>query len=155
MRVFFDTEFIDDGNTVELVSIGLVRADGQEYYAEIAECDRSRGCEWVQKNVVAHLTGPVKPRAQIAEEIKEFCGRQPEFWAYYAAYDWLCLCQLFGRMLDVPEDWPNFVNDLQSIRYLRGIHYQPPQLTTHHHALNDARWNREFFGVIAREIGHD
>lgn len=152
MRIFFDTEFIDNGTTVDLVSIGLVREDGQEYYAEAAECDRDKGGEWVQANVIAHLTGPVRPRKQIAEDLVEFCGRSPEFWAYYATYDWLCLCQLYGRMLDVPAEWPNFVNDLQSIRYLNGIHYQPPQLSTQHHALNDAKWNREFYDVIVREI---
>jgi hypothetical protein len=148
MRIFFDTEFIDDGNTVDLVSIGLVREDGAEYYAEPAECDRSKGCQWVQNNVIAHLTGPVKSRKQIAADIRVFCGPSPEFWAYYAAYDWLCLCQLYGRMLDVPSQWPNFVNDLQSIRYLQGVRAQPDQVETQHHALNDARWNRVFYQFL-------
>lgn len=148
MRVFFDTEFIDTGLIVNLISIGMVRSDGAEYYAEAAECDRTAGCDWVQKNVIPHLTGPVKPRAQIAKDIVEFCGDRPEFWAYYAAYDWLCLCQLFGRMLDVPRSWPNFVNDLQSIRYLQGELAQPEQVGAHHNALNDARWNRDFFHFL-------
>ena len=152
MRIFFDTEFIDNGVTVDLISIGMVRDDGAEYYAEPAECDRSKGCDWVHKNVMPHLTGPMKARDQIAHEITQFCGDRPEFWAYYASYDWLCLCQLFGRMLDVPRHWPNFVNDLQSIRYLRGEKAQPDQAGVHHHALNDARWNREFFHFLKGEV---
>jgi hypothetical protein len=150
MRIFFDTEFIDDGKTVDLVSIGMVRDDGAEFYAEAAECDRAKGCEWVQKNVIAHLTGPVLSRKQIVEEVKIFCGFQPEFWAYYAAYDWLCLCQLFGRMLDVPQDWPNFVNDIQSLRSWKGVRDQPIQTEVAHHALHDARWNMQFFDHILR-----
>ena len=145
MRIFFDTEFIDNGKTVDMISIGLVRQDGVEYYAEAQECDLSKACEWVQKNVIVHLEGKRKPRAQIAQELVEFCGPRPEFWAYYASYDWLCLCQLYGRMLDVPLHWPHFVNDLQSIRYLRGEASQPEQVGAHHNALNDARWNRDFF----------
>ncbi len=148
MRVFFDTEFIDDGKTVDLVSIGLVRADGAEYYAEPAECDRAKACEWVQKNVIANLTGPVKPREQIAQEIAQFCGDDPEFWAYYGAYDWLALCQLYGRMLDTPFGWPHFVNDLQCLRYWRGVVEKPAQDEPEHHALHDARWNRKFFDFL-------
>jgi hypothetical protein len=150
VQIFFDTEFIDDGKTVDLVSIGLVRADGAEYYAEPAECDRAKGCEWVQKNVISQLTGPVKPRSTIADEIRHFCGENPEFWAYYAAYDWLALCQLYGRMLDTPFGWPHFVNDIQSLRYWKGGIAKLPQVEAEHHALHDARWNKQFFDHILR-----
>lgn len=33
MKIFYDTEFVDDGETIELVSIGMVAEDGREYYA--------------------------------------------------------------------------------------------------------------------------
>jgi hypothetical protein len=150
VRIFFDTEFYDTGVIVNLISIGMVREDGAEYYAESDSYDYCGG-KWLEENVHPYLTGPKKPRKQIAEEVTAFCGDDPEFWAYYASYDWLCLW--FGKMLDVPERWPNFVNDIQSIRYLRGILYQPPQISARHHALNDARWNKEFFEIITREIG--
>ena len=39
MRICFDTEFIEDGRTIDLLSIGLVREDGATYYAEPAEAD--------------------------------------------------------------------------------------------------------------------
>ena len=33
-KVFYDTEFLEDGSTVKLISIGMVRdSDGAEYYA--------------------------------------------------------------------------------------------------------------------------
>lgn len=161
MRIFFDTEFVDDGHTIQLISIGLVREDGKEYYAEPEETSRittnvavlGPSGEWILQNVIPHLTGPVKPRAKIAEEIAEFCGpRTPEFWAYYASYDWVCLCQLYGRMLDVPAHWPNFVNDIQSLRYLKRVRWQPDQLETRHHALADARWNKQFFEFLTTNV---
>lgn len=39
MKYFFDTEFIEDGRTIDLVSIGIVCEDGREYYAVSAEAD--------------------------------------------------------------------------------------------------------------------
>lgn len=143
MRVFFDTEFIDTGSLVHLLSVGLVREDGATYYAEPAETDRSLAGEWVRKNVLPHMNGPIKPRAQIAAELVDFCGERPEFWGYYVAYDWLLLCQLYGRMLDVPALWPNFAFDVQALRCLMGGLSLPKQVNTEHHALNDAIWTRE------------
>src|SRR5689334_2024900 len=103
--IFFDTEFIEDGKTIDLLSIGMVRSDGATYYGECAEADLSRASEWVKANVLVHLTGETKPRAEIARDIIEFAGKSPEFWAYYADYDWVALCQLYGTMMDLPAGW--------------------------------------------------
>lgn len=142
MRIWFDTEFIDDGRTVDLISIGMAREDGATYYAESSECDHSRACEWVQKNVITHLCGPRKTRAAIRAEVVQFCGASPQFWAYFASYDWLVLCQLFGRMLDVPNHWPNFCMDVQQERIRLRVRDLPKQDTVEHNALNDALWTR-------------
>ena len=40
MKFFLDTEFIEDGRTIDLLSIAIVCEDGREYYAEPAEADR-------------------------------------------------------------------------------------------------------------------
>lgn len=37
MDVYVDTEFIDDGSTLDLISVGMVRADGPAYYAVNAD----------------------------------------------------------------------------------------------------------------------
>ncbi len=147
MRIFFDTEFIDDGKTVDLISIGLVRDDGETYYAESSECDHSRACEWVQKNVIRHLVGPMKSRLIIAEEIKEFCGKSPQFWTYFGSYDWLCLCQLYGRMIDTPPDWPNFQMDIMNLLVLTGRTQRelPEQSGQKHNALADAQWTKNAY----------
>lgn len=138
-RFWFDTEFIEDGKTIDLISIGIVSEDGREYYAEVEECDLSRAAPWVQENVIVHLTGERKPRAQIAAEIVTFVGEKPEFWAYYADYDWVALCQLYGRMIDLPKGWPMFCRDVKQLAVSVGDPKLPKQTTIEHHALADAR----------------
>ncbi|HYH39943.1 MAG TPA: 3'-5' exoribonuclease [Azospirillum sp.] len=141
MKIWFDTEFIEDGKTIELISIGMVAEDGREYYAEVAECDHSRACDWVRENVLAHLTGETRTRAQIAQDIVAFVGEKPEIWAYYADYDWVALCQLFGRMIDLPKGWPMYCRDLKQVADEMGRKL-PKQEGTEHHALADARWTK-------------
>jgi len=149
VKVFFDTEFIEDGHTIGLISIGLVTDDGREYYAEVAECDRSRASDWVVANVFPYLTGPVKPKAQIAKEIVEFVGPSPEFWAYYADYDWVALCQMFGTMMDLPKGWPMFCRDLMQLSEASGADLVIEQDEPEHNALHDARWVAKAYKEIA------
>jgi hypothetical protein len=148
MRIFFDTEFIEDGKTIDLLSIGMVREDGQMYYAEFAEADKRRASDWVKENVLPHLSGEVKFRQQVAKEIVEFAGKAPEFWAYYADYDWVALCQLYGTMMDLPEGWPMYCRDLTQLCDDKGRPPLPPQTGAEHHALADAAWVRQAFNFL-------
>ena len=59
MRYFYDTEFIEDGSTIELVSIGIVAEDGREFYAVSTEFDASNANEWAVS--YTHLTLPTTP----------------------------------------------------------------------------------------------
>lgn len=148
MKIFFDTEFIEDGQTIDLISIGMVREDGATLYFESAECDLSRADEWVKANVLVHLTGVKTPRAEMAKQIVAFAGSSPEFWAYYADYDWVALCRLFGRMIDLPEGWPMYCRDLKQDADRLGIRF-PPMQGTEHHALADAQWNAQNYQLLA------
>lgn len=64
----YDTEFLEDGKTINLISIGVVCEDGREYYAINSDADwgRIRKDDWLMDNVVRHLpthsTGEVKKR---------------------------------------------------------------------------------------------
>lgn len=68
-RYFYDTEFLENGSTIDLISIGIVAEDGREYYAvnEKAEAgisDNNLGKRitqhtWLMSNVVPHL--PLRP----------------------------------------------------------------------------------------------
>jgi hypothetical protein len=149
-RIWFDTEFIEDGKTIDLISIGLVKEDGSTYYAECAEADLSRADDWVKANVLVHLTGEIKPRKEIAAEIIDFAGKNPEFWAYYADYDWVALCQLYGRMIDLPKGWPMFCRDIKQRCVELGNPRLPEQAEAEHNALADAKWNKLAFDFLER-----
>lgn len=145
MKIWFDTEFIEDGKTIDLMSIGLVREDGAVWYGEVAECDLSKAGEWVQKNVIPHLKGGVYvlPREGIRQNLLAFAGNAPQFWTFFGAYDWVALAQLFGRMIDLPPHWPMHHMDIQQVRIERGIGELPKQTGTAHNALDDAIWTRD------------
>lgn len=151
MKYFFDTEFMEDGKTIELLSIGMVCEDGRELYLENNHVDWRKANAWVRENVIPHLhkahpdfyTG-LGHTTWIAQEILKFIGDdKPEFWAYYGAYDWVLLCQLYGPMVDLPAGWPMFCMDLKQLAVTFGDPKLYPQTSTEHHALNDARWVRD------------
>lgn len=165
MRYWLDTEFIEDGKTIDLISIGIVCEDGREFYRLNYDCNYSRANEWVKANVLNLL--PSKPIPQIylseetflkvslegwrnkdriADEIKEFCSPEkygkPEFWAYYADYDWVVFCQLFGTMTDLPKGFPMYCRDIKQECDRLGNPKLPDKQSTEHNALNDAKWNK-------------
>lgn len=143
MRIWFDTEFYENGRSIELISIGMVREDGETFYAETLPAQSlCHGDDWLRKNVLPHLRGTGKLRPAIAEGIKRFVGEKPEFWAYYADYDWVALCQLYGRMIDLPKGWPMFCRDVQQWRAELGNPDMPAQ-ANEHDALADALWTRD------------
>jgi len=167
-RIYFDTEFLEDGERIYLISIGMVREDGAEYYAVSQEatkrplCNRIRKHEWLMANVVPSLPRPhgdwifdmpkswlfnymdacVKPRAQIAREIAAFIlgAPDPELWAWFAAYDHVVLAQLWGRMIDLPDGIPMWTSDLkQECERLGNPSLPSMPGVRSHNALDDAR----------------
>lgn len=148
MKIFFDTEFLEDGRTIELISIGLVREDGATYYAETTRAvELASSDPWLVNNVLPHLRGGsvVLARGTIAQDIIGFAGFDPEFWAYYADYDWVALCQLYGRMIDLPKGtgWPMFCRDIKQWCMDLGNPELPKQIGAEHDALADAQWNKQ------------
>jgi hypothetical protein len=157
-RYFLDTEFDENGTTIKLISIGIVSEHGDEYYAVAADGWSVDDCDpWVRENVVAKLPpqDARKPRAQIAKEVREFLSQhgEPEIWAYFADYDWVVLCQLFGKMIDLPKGFPMFCMDLKQEMVSRGVSRErlPPQdPKVAHDALSDARWTRDAWVELTR-----
>lgn len=150
MKIWFDTEFIEDGKTIDLISIGMITENGMEFYAENRECDLSRASPWVQENVLSHLEGVLSQRSRvdIAEAIRYFARSKPEFWGYYADYDWVVLCQLFGTMMDLPKGWPMYCRDIKQLCDSLGNPRLPEQGKGEHHALADARWNKQAYEFL-------
>jgi hypothetical protein len=149
MRFWFDTEFMEDGRLILPLSVGVVAEDGREFYAEF-DSDRWYANDFVRTSVLPHL-GPwaeTWSKEMVREGLLAFVGdERPEWWAYYADYDWVLLCQLFGRMVDLPKGWPMFCMDVKQLAVSVGN----PRLPEHdvekhgpeHHALADARWTRD------------
>ena len=150
MKFFLDCEFIDTGREVHLASIGLVREDGSRYYAELDDCPHHLGCEWYQKNVFPHFHGLTIARERVAAELNNFCGAKPEFWGWFGSYDWICLCQLYGRMLDMPKGWPMYINE--TMQFMRGAGVGrwdlPKHMGIQHHALDDAVHQKNIYDYI-------
>ena len=58
MRYFYDTEFIDNGRIIDLISIGVVADDGREFYAVSTEFDPESAGRWVRTHVLPKLPSP-------------------------------------------------------------------------------------------------
>lgn len=177
MKYFYDTEFLEDGEGIGLISVGIVAEDGREYYAvnqdfPLVEVLVS---EWLTQNVVPSLpirishrdiegrpnqldwdqTHPdfeaVKRHKVIAEEVRGFllAAGTPELWADYGAYDHVVLCWLWGSMMDLPAGIPMYTNDIQQEAHRLGVVDLPQQDAGEHNALNDARNVRDRWVYLA------
>jgi hypothetical protein len=147
-RYFYDTEFIEDGVTIDLVSIGVADEDGREFYAVSTEFNPDKAIPWVRRNVLDKLPGPAHPawrsREKIREDLLAFLtepGEDIELWAWYAAYDHVALCQLWGAMPALPRPIPRFTKDLRQLWDDLGRPTLPGAGRDQHDALADARHN--------------
>lgn len=144
MKYFIDTEFIESGpkQPLILLSLGIVREDGREFYVVNEDADLSLANDWVKVNVIPYLDGPKTPFFQIGPGVLHWMtDEKPEFWGYYADYDWVVFCQMFGTMIDLPKSWPMYCRDIKQLCDSLGNPRLPEQSSTEHNALNDARWN--------------
>ena len=162
LRYFIDTEFYEDGKTIDLISLAVVCSDGRELYMCNQEAALHLVSPWVRENVLPSLpsygSDTWTTRLGMAEKLRWFVqdGKVgPEFWAYFADYDWVAICQLFGTMIELPEPWPKYCLDLKQLMYLYGVSTKelPKQdEKTEHNALGDARWVRDAFSATRRLI---
>ncbi|WBT08029.1 polyadenylate-specific 3'-exoribonuclease AS [Corynebacterium sp. SCR221107] len=162
MRYFYDTEFIEDGTTIELVSIGIVAEDGREYYAVSTDADHSRASRWVRDNVLSKLPNPShhawKSLDTIRREVLSFLtsvDNRPQLWAWVGAYDHVVLAQLWGDMSGLPKQLPRFTRELKQYWEMAGRPALPVLPDGNHDALVDARHNVEKFKVCMRHLPLD
>lgn len=99
---------------------------------------------------------------------------EPEFYAYYSAYDWVAFCWIFGKMIQLPKGFPMYCNDLKQMMdeklkktYLPARGFDPncnsslesklkeikrykeyPKQENEHNALDDAKWNLELYKFL-------
>lgn len=163
MRLFYDTEFLEDGHVIRLISVGMVRATDFHYYAVVNDPDvitLAYGDPWLRENVIPSLpvkrsgvgefwewdeSHPdfrhIKTRKDIADELQDFILRypDPELWADWCAYDHVALCQLFGRMIDLPQGVPMWTHEFRQAVERAGNPELPAMNGLRaHNALDDA-----------------
>lgn len=165
MKWFIDTEFYEEGGDgvmrIEWISIGMCNVDRSiEFYAENDDFDWSRvpSDHWLQENVRPHLEQSKFPdiamsSREVAECIEDMVGPKPEFYGWFCDYDWVVLCSMFGRMVDLPDHFPRFCRDLKQTT--KELHIDksdlPRQDDEEHHALNDAQWNADVY-VYTKQV---
>lgn len=49
----------------------------------------------------------------------KFYKGKPEFYAYYADYDWVVFCWIFGTMMELPDGFPMYCKDIKQMLDLK------------------------------------
>lgn len=214
MKYFIDTEFFEKPGSIQLISIGIVCADGRKYYAVSKDFNLKEVWkdDWLRENVLRPIHSELCKRVdtygktyhwrlfepftrksmrnlikwygltnkQIADGVeafvkgRQFCdgrlmGEQDwdwvskvgkrkeiediEFYGYYADYDWVVFCWLFGRMIDLPKNFPMYCKDLKQMMDDKGLDKEwkrlhCPDPEGEHNALIDAKWNLDLYKQI-------
>ena len=85
-----------------------------------------------------------------------FSSDTPEFYTYYGSFDWVAITQIFGRIIDVPPGFPwnaielNQMLDgkVESLKYDKDF----PKEAKEHHALQEAKFNKELYDYIQKKL---
>jgi hypothetical protein len=163
----YDCEFHEDGKTIDPISFGMVNYETRDtFYAVSNEFDTRRVAKnwWLMENVMPsikhdkfvtadfdgapfvkdiHVTDPAAMSLDdIRTGILDFIGFQKvELWAWYSAYDHVCLAQLFGPMINLPGNLPMTTFDIKQLHKQAGYPEMPKQPEGLHNALEDAKMN--------------
>lgn len=178
MRFFYDTEFHEDGTTIDLLSFGMVTENESEsFYAvnQDANWESVFRNDWLRKNVLDSIDHKINmnpyarviltdeyamAKRHIAARLVDFVesntphNEEAEFWAYYGDYDHVAMSQLYGSMLQLPALFPKFTMDIKQLAVMKGNPGLPKQAYDEHNALADARHNLVMFNFLMGDNGH-
>lgn len=170
MNYFLDTEFtqLPWVGESELISIGLVNENGDEYYACLNNFDSENTSEFVQETVLPKLPAKPdrKPPSMVKKEIYDFIDTKQGvdgFWCLYPTEEELhqwgfnedetgeamntygdidlqFVQQLLGDMY--ANSWPDSGSNLVPLVKKLEQTNQLPDNDQVHNALADAQWNR-------------
>lgn len=161
--IFFDTEFSDlNPYKGELLSIGMIKPNGNEFYIEI-EHD-GEVSDWVQENVISSFTGPKVSREEAKVKTKEFVGADtPYLVSYVNQFDAIYWYKLFGV-----ENQPAYWIPIDFASILFGFGINPANYSNQeflddlgidtskykkHNALDDARLLKEIYIKFFEKYG--
>lgn len=120
-------------------------------------CPMATASDWAD-------TGPID------QGFKDFLkANPPKFYAYFADYDWVAFCWIYGKMMDLPEGFPMYCQDLKQTMdsmqvlqefkipgqdrltsWLKTLKSMPgyPKQENEHSALADAHWNKALYDFL-------
>jgi hypothetical protein len=114
--------------------------------------------EFVYADIFKNFKGAEKEFHLRTKEYGWETDKPIEFYGYYADYDWVLFCSLFGRMIDLPRGFPMYCRDLkQELDKISDIHFVAGRIQNHakypkqeneHNALADAKWNLELYNFL-------
>jgi len=183
LRIFIDTEFSDFINT-DPISIGLVAANGAEFYAENLDADTSLASDFVRANIWPLLKPEVYGMKQSELSARLWCWLDELPCKHFiVTIDYHTDWQIMHYFLDnqahpkfhsiqnvfheilawsnrqiqimngTPHDWQQMYNRLQN-NFAYGVQdYFARTKEIPHHALSDAKANREGYNRLIREFG--
>ena len=177
-KYFLDTEFIERPGSIQLISIGIVDEHGSTFYAENTSFDEREADDWVRENVLSKLRWWGNPNGNkgfcnasvhnagtkfsrhevfgtislIRDTLLYYLGDDPspEFWGYFAEYDWVIFRSIFGKMIDLPKGFPMYCRDLKQALDESGKD-KIPDPEGEHNALVDAIWNKALYEHLMQD----
>ena len=158
-RYFYDCEFDETKDSIELISIAFVDEERHELYLINEDYNWQNASEWLKLHVypfIKEAPDYIKIDLQtIKNKILAFIKPSPskniKLYGYYSAYDHVCLCKLFGTMNNLPEYMPMYTIDLkQTLDYfnetLTSLNIKESE--NEHNALSDAKFNYSLYKAI-------
>jgi hypothetical protein len=147
MKLFFDTEFTGLHKNTTLISIGIVAENGQKFYAEFTDYDKSQVNDWIKENVINNLIIPEPEvyseghknwysesnlnglitvnsnamgiRRRLVEWLQQFDS--VEMWSDCLAYDWVLFNDIFGTAFDIPKNVYYIPFDICTLFKIKGV----------------------------------
>jgi hypothetical protein len=120
MKIFFDTEFTGLHKTTTLISIGCVDENGNQFYAELTDYDKSQVNEWIEENVIKNLRLSknmssedmfgnfeiCSTKKNVKEALEKWLSKYEEvqFVSDVCHYDFVLLVDIFGNAFDLPKN---------------------------------------------------
>lgn len=179
-KVFFDMEFTGLHKDTTLLSLGMVAENGQEFYAELTDYDKSQIDDWLYKNVLKNFrfqdlcihyqdyysdqswvemkNDKVKLRELLLKWLSQF--NKVEIWSDCLSYDWVLFNDIFGHAFNIPDNVCYMPFDICTLFKMKGINpdinrekfaNMKSKKGNKHNALWDAKVIRECYYKLSKK----
>jgi hypothetical protein len=137
-----DAEFTGLHQNTTLISIGMVAEDGEEFYAEFTDYDRSQTDEWIQQNVINNCRFLPYSNYKLTVDSEFISGdgfaggtgfvrgclegwlnqfEEVEIWSDCLSYDWVLFNQIWGHAFNIPKNVYYIPFDICTLMKIKGV----------------------------------